>query len=121
MFETIVLFASALFVLFLGIQIRFRGRVDLVAGPQPERIEDTEAFARYAGDGVLRIGMLTLAMAFVSLFGFDTLTIWLVYVGAVFVLMGVLVAGSYRFLGPVGDVSSDEEETGQRESGADDG
>jgi len=109
MLEAIVLFGSATLLTYLGYQIRYRGRVDLISGPQPEQITDHAGLAHFAGAAVLRIAFITFIMGVTVFFEYDSTVIWGIYIVTMLLLVAIVVVGSFRFFEPAEPTGVDEE------------
>jgi hypothetical protein len=71
--------------LALGYLIRFRGRVDLIAGYREGRIRDTTGLARFIGDSLLLLGVLAaITFTLVLVFPEDEVWFFLVYAAVIF-------------------------------------
>ncbi|NGM67650.1 DUF3784 domain-containing protein [Natronolimnobius sp. AArcel1] len=64
--EVISLVVAALFVGGLGILIKHFGRVELIAGYDPERVTDEEGLATFIGTNALYVAGLLLLVALVN-------------------------------------------------------
>ncbi|WP_323675623.1 DUF3784 domain-containing protein [Halorubellus sp. PRR65] len=101
--EGLGLLATGVFVGLLGVLIRFGGMVELVAGYDPERVEDDEGLARFVGSNVLYVAALTVVVGVVEYVdvvdgvGWH----WGAYLVGVFALAARTIRGARRFERPV--------------------
>ncbi|MBO8129328.1 MAG: hypothetical protein H0Z39_09055 [Peptococcaceae bacterium] len=79
-----LLFAMVVYI--LGYLIRFKGRIDIIAGNTEERISDREEFARFAGNWVMVIGVALASQPFLLRY----LGEWGVWMTTVVVALGVV-------------------------------
>ncbi|WP_323172579.1 DUF3784 domain-containing protein [Natrialba sp. PRR66] len=98
---SVILLACAAFVGALGILIRYFGRVELVAGYDPDRVTDEEGLASFIGMNALAVAGLLVVLALVEFTepadGAATDVAWIVFFVAVVALAGWMVVGSRRY------------------------
>jgi hypothetical protein len=83
--------------LALGYLIRFRGRVDLIAGFKEGRIQDTAGLAGFIGSSLLLLGILAaITFVLVLLFPDDEVLIFLTYAAVIFPLISIFSAYKSR-------------------------
>jgi hypothetical protein len=86
--------------LALGYLIRFRGRIDLIAGYREGRIQDEKGLARVVGTSLIILGVLAgSTLALVIIFPEKEVLVFLLYTAMVVPVVGILsVLGSRRYL-----------------------
>jgi hypothetical protein len=86
--------------LVLGYLIRFRGRIDLVAGYKEGRVRDEKGLSRVVGNSLLVLGVLAAAiLGLVITFPEKEVLLFLLYTAIVVPVIGILsVLGSRRYL-----------------------
>jgi hypothetical protein len=96
----IILEFFMLLFLVLGYLIRFRNRIDLVAGYREGRIRDEKGLSRVVGTSLLVLGVLAAAiLGLVILFPEKEVLLFLLYTAVVVPVVGILsVLGSRRYL-----------------------
>ncbi|AIZ63372.1 hypothetical protein PK28_06085 [Hymenobacter sp. DG25B] len=85
-----------LFFLYTGYLIRFRQKLNLLAGYDATRVRDTKELSHWAGNHVLRIGALFLIGAISFTINPSTFPILLVFVGTILITIS-MVRGSSKF------------------------
>ncbi|MFC4247277.1 DUF3784 domain-containing protein [Natribaculum luteum] len=103
--RVILTVTSGVFVGLLGVAIRYFGRVELIAGYDPERVVDDDALAKFVGTNTLYVAALTILVGvvdYVEPFGGQDAH-WLVFVFVVFALTGRMIVGSRRYERPRDD------------------
>jgi hypothetical protein len=89
---------AGLFVAALGALIAYGGRVELVAGYDPDRVEDEAGLAAFVGTNALIVGALTVLVGVLdALDGVGEAWYWAVYVLVVLGLAIRMVRGSRRY------------------------
>jgi len=96
----IILEFFMLLFLVLGYLIRFRNRIDLVAGYREGRIRDEKGLSRVVGNSLLVLGVLAAAiLGLVIIFPEKEVLLFLLYTAVVVPVVGILsVLGSRRYL-----------------------
>jgi hypothetical protein len=86
--------------LALGYLIKFRGRVDLIAGYREGRIRDAAGLAGFIGTSLLFLGILAAAtFALVLLFPDYEVVFFLIYAAVLFPIISIYsLAGSRKYL-----------------------
>ena len=86
--------------LVLGYLIRFRGRIDLVAGFKEGRVQDGKGLSRVVGTSLIILGVLAGAtLALVFIFPEKEVLLFLIYTAIVVPVVGILsVILSRRYL-----------------------
>lgn len=102
-----LLVGVGLFVGVLGVLIRFAGWTSLIAGYDPDRVEDDAGLARFVGTNALVVAALTVALGALEYTEPTGGANWYWFVYAVVVLgIGVrMVRGSRRYETASGDGS----------------
>lgn len=97
----IALVASAGFVGLLGVSIKYFGRVELIAGYNPERVADEEGLADFVGTNALYVAALLFLVAAVEYaepFGGDGAgLVWLAFTVGVLGLAVRMIRGARRY------------------------
>jgi len=97
----VTLVAAAGFVGALGVLIKYAGRVELIAGYDPDRVADEEGLADFVGTNALYVAGLLLVVAVVEyaepLGGDGADIVWLAFTAGVLVLAGRMIVGSRRY------------------------
>ncbi|EMA31390.1 hypothetical protein [Halobiforma nitratireducens] len=97
----LVTVAAAGFVGGLGIAIKYFGRVELIAGYDPDRVTDEEGMAAFVGTNVLYVaGALGVVavLDYVEPAGGDAAAVaWLVFLIGTVLLTGRMVVGARRY------------------------
>jgi hypothetical protein len=89
---------TGLFVAALGALIAYGGRVELIAGYDPDRVEDEAGLAAFVGTNAILVGALTVLVGTLDALGWDGGTwYWAVYVLVVLGLAIRTVRGSRRY------------------------
>ncbi|WP_254829596.1 DUF3784 domain-containing protein [Haloglomus salinum] len=95
----ISLFLAAGFVATLGILIKYRGMLNLIAGYDPERVTDREGLADFIGTNTLYIAVASMVVAITEYV--QPLeryrVIWLPYLLGVVLLTVRMVRGARRY------------------------
>lgn len=96
----IILEFLLVFFLVIGYLIRFRGRVDLIAGYQEGRIRDPKGLARVVGDSLLLLGILGgVTLGLIISFPQREVTFFLLYAAVIVPVMSIVsLLGSRRYL-----------------------
>ncbi|MDD1706050.1 MAG: DUF3784 domain-containing protein [Methanoregulaceae archaeon] len=86
--------------LALGYLIRFRGRIDFVAGYREGRVIDAKGLERVVGNSLLVLGILAaVTLSLVIIFPENEVILFLIFAGVVVPVTGILsVLGSRRYL-----------------------
>ena len=86
--------------LVLGYLIRFRGRIDLVAGYKEGRVQDVKGLSRVVGNSLIILGVLAgSTLSLVIIFPEKEVLLFLLYTAIVVPVVGILsVVGSRRYL-----------------------
>jgi len=97
--EGLGLLAAGAFVGVFGVLVRFGGMVELVAGYDPERVEDDEGLARFVGSNVLYVAAVTVLVGVVEYVGVADGVGWHwgAYLVGVFALAARTIRGARRF------------------------
>ncbi|AEH37364.1 hypothetical protein [Halopiger xanaduensis] len=97
----IVLVASAGFVGLLGVLIKYFGRVELIAGYDPERVADETGLADFIGTNALYVAALLFLVAvaeYAEPFGGDGADlVWLAFTVGVLGLAVRMIRGARRY------------------------
>ncbi|WP_049904504.1 DUF3784 domain-containing protein [Natrialba asiatica] len=98
---SVVLLACGAFVGALGILITYFGRVELIAGYDPDRVTDEEGLASFIGTNALAVAGLLVVLALVEFTepadGTGTDVAWIAFGVAVIALAGWMIVGSQRY------------------------
>ncbi len=86
--------------LVLGYLIRFRGRIDFVAGYKEGRVRDAKGLSCVVGNSLLFLGVLAaVTLALVIIFPEKEVILFLLYAALVVPITGIVsVLGSRRYL-----------------------
>lgn len=96
----IILEFLLVFFLVLGYLIRFRGRVDLIAGYHEGRIRDPKGLSRVVGHSLLLLGILGgVTLGLIISFPQREVTFFLLYAAVIVPVMSIVsLLGSRRYL-----------------------
>jgi hypothetical protein len=86
--------------LALGYLIRFRGRIDLVAGYKEGRVRDTKGLCRIVGNSLLILGVLAaVTLGLVIIFPEKEVILFLLFAAVIVPVTGIIsLLGSRRYL-----------------------
>jgi len=86
--------------LALGYLIRFRGRIDFVAGYREGRVRDAKGLSRIVGNSLLTLGILAaVTLALVVIYPEKEVILFLLFAAVVVPVTGIVsVLGSRRYL-----------------------
>jgi hypothetical protein len=76
---------AGVLIAFAGYQIRFKGRLHLIAGYEPNNVKDKEGFGRWIGNGILALGIIQ------GICGLIALVAWVDVAGVLFFLVTMTV------------------------------
>ena len=93
----IVTLTSGLFVVVLGILIKYKGMSKLIAGYDPDEVADKQGLDNFIGTNAIFVGILTMVVGIVDYTGFFEDIVWIAFVVILFVLIGRMVIGSRRY------------------------
>ena len=83
-------------IIALGAAVRFGGVLELLAGYDPAKVDDKAGLQRFAGTGVLTIGVLVTAAGTAEVTGLGTAAVVALWAVVIIVLAGLAV-GAQRF------------------------
>ncbi|GAB3665771.1 DUF3784 domain-containing protein [Halopiger thermotolerans] len=97
----IVLAATGGFVGLLGVLIKYFGRVELIAGYDPDQVADADGLADFVGTNALYVAALLLVVALAEyaepVGGHGADLAWLAFTGGVLALAVRMVRGARRY------------------------
>ncbi len=97
--RAIVLLGTGVFIGLLGVLIRYAGMGHLIAGYDPDRVDDAEGLSDFVGAWTLVVAVLTAGVGVLELWEptADAGWYWLVFVVAVLAVAVWMVRGARRY------------------------
>lgn len=91
--------AAGIFVVLLGILIAYGGRVELIAGYDPDRVTDEDGLANFIGRNAIYVALLALgcaAILYTALAG-EASVVWIAFVVGTLGLTARMLRGAKRY------------------------
>lgn len=100
--RALIVIGSGLFVGVLGILIRYAGMMHLIAGYDPDRVDDDEGLANFIGAQTLIVAALTVCVGVLELWEptGDSTWYWVVFVLAIVAIAARMVRGARHYQNP---------------------